>query len=54
MKDPDYLAAMKEAKLDVIGTMNGQELTALISDINQTPPEVVARIKRILAPLRSK
>jgi tripartite-type tricarboxylate transporter receptor subunit TctC len=54
MKDPDYLAAMKEAKLDVIGTMNGQELTALISDINQTPPEVVQQIKRILAPLRSK
>lgn len=54
MKDPAYLTAMKEARLDVIGTMTGEDLAALITDINQTPPDVIAQIKGILAPLRAK
>jgi hypothetical protein len=45
---------MREAKLDVVGTMNGTELADLIAELNHTPPDVVAEIRRILEPLRKK
>lgn len=54
MHDPAYLAAMKDAKLDVVGTMSGQELEQLVLDLNRTPPDVVSRIKTILAPLEKR
>lgn len=54
MKDPAYLSAMKDAKLDVVGTMRGEALAQLVGEINETPPDVIARIKGILAPLRAK
>ena len=54
MHDPAYLSAMKEAKLDVVGTMSGAELGQLVLDLNRTPPDVISRIKTILAPLQKK
>ncbi|HWG06900.1 MAG TPA: hypothetical protein VG271_17985, partial [Beijerinckiaceae bacterium] len=37
MHDPAYLAAMKDAKLDVVGTMRGVELEQLVLELNRTP-----------------
>jgi tripartite-type tricarboxylate transporter receptor subunit TctC len=54
IKDPEFLDAMKKANLDVVSSMHWHELTQLITEINQTPPAVVAQIRDVLARARAK
>jgi tripartite-type tricarboxylate transporter receptor subunit TctC len=47
-KDPDYIAEM--AKLgDDVDFLDGKEVTALVEDLWNTPPERIAKIKEYLA-----
>jgi tripartite-type tricarboxylate transporter receptor subunit TctC len=48
MKDPELLAETKKQRMDVDPT-TGPELEKLAQEIMQQPPEVVARVKKILA-----
>ena len=54
MRDAAFLADMKTAQLDVVGTMSASELTAVVAEINATSPDVIKRIKEILAAARKK
>lgn len=44
IKDPEFLAAAKKANVPVEGPMNGEDLTALIKTIGETPKPVVERL----------
>jgi tripartite-type tricarboxylate transporter receptor subunit TctC len=46
-KDKDFLAAAKKAQLDV-DPLDGAAVQKLVDDVIQTPPGVVARVKKIL------
>src|SRR5688572_2372156 len=48
MKDPELLAETKKQRMDVDPT-SGAELEKLAQDIFQQPPEVIARVKKILS-----
>jgi len=48
MKDPEYLAEAKQRTLDV-NPMTGAEIDKLIGELYQTPPEVVAMTKSVIA-----
>jgi tripartite-type tricarboxylate transporter receptor subunit TctC len=48
MKDPELLAETKKQKMDVDPT-SGAELEKLAREIFQQPPEVMARVKKLLA-----
>jgi tripartite-type tricarboxylate transporter receptor subunit TctC len=45
MKDPDYLADMRQNRLISEQPMGWQEMTALVARLQQTPPEIVSRFK---------
>ena len=47
--DPRFLSLSAEANVTVEGPMTGDELSALVAKVAQTPPEVIARINRMLA-----
>ncbi len=47
--DPRFLSLAAEANVTVEGPMTGDELSALVAKVSQTPPEVIARINRMLA-----
>ncbi len=47
--DPRFLSLAAEANVTVEGPMTGDELSALVAKVAQTPPEVIARINRMLA-----
>jgi tripartite-type tricarboxylate transporter receptor subunit TctC len=48
MKDPELLAETKKQKMDVDPT-SGSELEKLAQEILQQPPDVMARVKKLLA-----
>ena len=47
MKDPDYLAEAERLKIDV-DPLTGAELAALVTQVSQTPPDTVARVRAAL------
>jgi hypothetical protein len=47
MKDPELLAETKKQRMDVDPT-SGADLEKLAQEIFQQPPDVVARVKKIL------
>lgn len=47
VKDPDYLAEMNRLNLVSDGPMGWQEMTALISRLQKTPPEILNRLHAI-------
>ena len=47
--DPKLLALAAKAAVTVEGPMTGEELAALVAKVSMTPPEVIARINRMLA-----
>jgi hypothetical protein len=49
VRDPRFLALAAKASLTIEGPMTGEELAALVDKVSKTPPEVVARINRMLA-----
>jgi len=49
VRDPRFLALAAKASLTIEGPMTGEELAALVAKVSKTPPEVVARINRMLA-----
>jgi tripartite-type tricarboxylate transporter receptor subunit TctC len=50
MTDPVFLAAAKKANMG-LNPVSGAKLQKIVSDLFQTPPEAVQRLKDILAPL---
>jgi tripartite-type tricarboxylate transporter receptor subunit TctC len=48
MKDPEFLAEAKQRRLDV-NPMSGAEIDKLIGEIYQTPPDVIAATKAVIA-----
>jgi tripartite-type tricarboxylate transporter receptor subunit TctC len=49
MKDPAFLAEAEKLKID-LDPVSAKELTGLTDRVFKTPPEVVARIQKLLAP----
>jgi len=49
VRDPHFQALAAKASLTIEGPMTGEELAALVAKVSKTPPEVVARINRMLA-----
>jgi tripartite-type tricarboxylate transporter receptor subunit TctC len=47
MKDPDYLAEAERLKIDV-DPLTGAGLAALVTQVSQTPPDTVARVRAAL------
>jgi tripartite-type tricarboxylate transporter receptor subunit TctC len=47
MKDPEFLAEAKQRLLDV-NPMSGTDIQKLVSELYQTPPEVIAATKAII------
>ena len=45
--DPRFVAAAKQARLDVANPMTGEELTKRIADLSKTPPEVMQRLSKL-------
>jgi len=52
MKDPAFLAAAQKANMD-LNPVSGERLQKIVSELFQTPPAAIARLKEILAPLES-
>jgi tripartite-type tricarboxylate transporter receptor subunit TctC len=48
LNDPEVLAEAKKARMDVEPT-SGEELESLVKEIFDSPPEVLERVKKILA-----
>ena len=48
MKDPDFLADADRAKLDIL-PVSGEVVAEMVAGLAATPPEVVARVQKILA-----
>jgi hypothetical protein len=48
LNDPDVLAEAKQGRMDV-DPASGEELETLVKEIFDSPPEVVERVKKILA-----
>lgn len=48
MKDPEFLADAERAKLDIL-PVNGEDVAEMISGLSATPPDVVERVRKILA-----
>jgi tripartite-type tricarboxylate transporter receptor subunit TctC len=48
MKDPEYLAEAKQRTLEV-NPMTGAEIDKLIGELYQTPPDVIAMTKSVIA-----
>ena len=48
MKDPELLAETKKQRMDVDPT-SGADLEKLAREILQQPPDVMARVKKLLA-----
>lgn len=53
MNDPAFLAEATRAKLE-INPMKGEDVQALVKQLYETPPEVVAKVSKILAPPAKK
>ena len=49
VRDPRFLALAAKTSLTIERPMTGEELAALVAKVSKTPPEVVARINRMLA-----
>jgi len=49
IKDEAFLAQANKAKLD-IDPLSGEEVKGLVDDLFKTPPELVAKLKKILLP----
>jgi tripartite-type tricarboxylate transporter receptor subunit TctC len=49
MSDPDVIAEAKKGRMDIEVT-SGEELEALVKEIFDSPPEVIERAKKMLAP----
>jgi tripartite-type tricarboxylate transporter receptor subunit TctC len=49
IKDPEFRAAADKAKLAIDGPLTGEELTAMVAKLAQTPPEVPKRIEKMFA-----
>jgi hypothetical protein len=48
MKDPELIAEAKKGRMDM-DPSSGEELQALVQEIMDQPPEVIARLKKILS-----
>jgi tripartite-type tricarboxylate transporter receptor subunit TctC len=48
MKDPEFLAEAKQRLLDV-NPMTGVEIGKLVGELYQTPPDVIAATKAVIA-----
>jgi hypothetical protein len=48
LKDPEVLVETKKGRMDVEPT-SGEELESLVKEIFDSPPDVLARVKKILA-----
>jgi tripartite-type tricarboxylate transporter receptor subunit TctC len=48
MKDPEFLAETKKKRLDIDPT-TGEEVQALTKDVMNQPPEVIERLKKMMA-----
>ncbi len=48
MKDPEFLADAERAKLDIL-PVDGETVATMVASLAATPPDVVARVRRILA-----
>jgi tripartite-type tricarboxylate transporter receptor subunit TctC len=48
MKDAEYLAEVKQRRLD-INPMTGAEIDKLVGELYQTPPDVIATTKSVIA-----
>jgi tripartite-type tricarboxylate transporter receptor subunit TctC len=48
MRDPGFIADAARFQLDV-DPMTGEELQSLIAELGRMPPDVVARVRGILA-----
>jgi tripartite-type tricarboxylate transporter receptor subunit TctC len=48
LQDPEALAEAKQGRMDV-DPATGEELETLVKEIFDSPPEVVTRVKKILA-----
>jgi tripartite-type tricarboxylate transporter receptor subunit TctC len=49
VRDPKFSALAQKAGVTAEGPMTGDELAALVGKVAQTPPEVIARVNRMLA-----
>jgi tripartite-type tricarboxylate transporter receptor subunit TctC len=48
MKDPEFLAEAKQRQMDV-NPMSGAEIDQLVNELYQTPQDVVAATKAVVA-----
>src|SRR5262249_52728717 len=48
MKDAEYLAEVKQRRLD-INPMTGAQIDKLVGELYQTPPDVIATTKSVIA-----
>ena len=48
MKDPEFLAEAKQRQLEV-NPMSGAEIDKLVGELYQTPPDVIAATKSVIA-----
>ena len=48
MKDPEFLAEARQRLLEV-NPMSGAEIGKLIGELYQTPPDIIAATKAIIA-----
>jgi len=48
LKDPEALAEAKKSRMDVEPT-SGEELESLVKEIFDSPPDVLDRVKKLLA-----
>ena len=46
--DPKFIALAAQASVALDGPMTGEELAALVAKVSRTPPDVIARINRML------
>lgn len=52
IKDPEFLAEMQRQQLDVDEPMGWQELTAMVAELQKTPPSVADRLQGIFDKFR--
>jgi len=54
VKDPEFVAYVNKAHLEVSGPMTGEEVAALTAKLSKTPQSVLNRIEKIFASYRTK
>lgn len=45
LKDADFLAEAAKLRLEISGTMTGEELAATVARLMATPPDIIAKVK---------